>query len=55
MIGKLVFDTHITFMFGRQILDRVVVGNELIELACRENMSCMIFKFDFENEFDFVS
>jgi hypothetical protein len=43
------------FIPQRQILDRVVVLNEIIDLAKRRKDECMLFKVDFERAYDTVS
>lgn len=36
------------FVSGRQMLDRVVVSNELVDYAIKEGKECLLFKEDFE-------
>lgn len=47
VIGKLISNTHIDFVIGRQILDVVLVANEILDYAKREKKNCMLFKVDF--------
>jgi len=42
-------------MGGRGILDNVLIVNEAIHEAKRENKSCIVFKIDFEKAYDYVN
>jgi hypothetical protein len=54
-MGKLISPFQSAFIPQRQILDRVVVLNEIIDLAKRRKDECMLFKVDFERAYDTVS
>lgn len=47
VIGRLVSNSQTAFIPGRQLLNGVLVSNELVDLAKRKNLSCMLFKVDF--------
>lgn len=53
-IGRLVSMSQTTFIPGRQILDRVLVVNELIDLLKRKSKRCILFKVDFKQAYDCV-
>lgn len=55
VLGKLISSCQSAFLPNRQILDRVVVLNELIDLATRRKDECLLFKVDFERAYDTVS
>ncbi|PNX97198.1 cysteine-rich receptor-like protein kinase, partial [Trifolium pratense] len=55
VLGKLISGCQSAFLPSRQIMDGVVVINEIIDLAKRNNTECMIFKVDFERAYDTVS
>lgn len=41
-------------MLGRQILDGVLLTNEIIDFALKNNRSCLLFKVDFAQAYDCV-
>ncbi|CAK8576402.1 unnamed protein product [Lathyrus sativus] len=55
VIGGLVSQCQTTFVLGRKMLEGVVVANEIIDLATRDNKECMSFKVDFEKVYDCVN
>lgn len=46
--------SHNAFILGRQMLDGVLVANEVVDLASKENRGCLLFKVDFEKAYDKV-
>lgn len=55
VIGSLVLENQSTFIPGRYIADGVLLINEIMDMAKRENRGCMNFKVDFEKAYDLVS
>ncbi|XP_045791608.1 uncharacterized protein LOC123886325 [Trifolium pratense] len=55
VLGNLISMCQSAFLPQRQILDGVVVLNEIIDLTKRRKDSCLLFKVDFEREYDIVS
>lgn len=55
MIANLISKIQSTFIPGRKILDGVLVVNEVIEFAKRENNNCVVLKVDYEKAYDNVS
>jgi len=54
IIGKVVSDSHTTFVKGRQILDGILIANEVVDEAKKSNKEVMLFKVDFEKAYDSV-
>jgi hypothetical protein len=52
---KVVRPTQTTFMFGRHILEGVVVLHETIHELHRKKMDEVLFKIDFEKAYDKVN
>lgn len=46
VIGKLVSNCQSAFVSGRNMLDGVVVVNEILDMAKRHNLECMMVKVD---------
>jgi hypothetical protein len=55
VIGKLISKNQTGFVPGRQILDRVLLVNELIDLAKRREDRALLFKVDFEKTYGSVN
>lgn len=55
VLGKVISSSQSAFLPGRQILDRVVVVNELLDLAKKRKDQCLLPKVDFEKAYDSVS
>lgn len=51
VVGKLISETKSTFIKDRNIMDGVVVLNEVIEDARRNNGKRLVFKVDEDNMF----
>jgi hypothetical protein len=54
VMDSLVAPTQSAFLKGRNLVDGVLVVNELVDLAKRQNKQCLIFKVDFEKAYDSV-
>jgi hypothetical protein len=54
VMDRLVAPTQSAFLKGRQLVDGVVVINEVVDLARRNDQSCLIFKVYFEKAYDSV-
>ncbi|MCH96748.1 cysteine-rich receptor-like protein kinase, partial [Trifolium medium] len=54
VIGKLISETQSAFVRGRQILDGIMIANELVDDAKRNNKELILFKVDFEKAYDSV-
>ncbi|XP_050890998.1 uncharacterized protein LOC127096474 [Lathyrus oleraceus] len=55
VIGKLISNKQSKFVPGRNISDGVLVVKEVLGLAKREDMSCLVLKVDYEKAYDIVS
>ncbi|XP_058733478.1 secreted RxLR effector protein 78-like [Vicia villosa] len=55
VISKLVSINQSAFVPGRNILDRVLLINETMDMARREKRGCVVMKVDFEKAYDCVS
>lgn len=54
IIGMLIFKTQTSFIPGRQLLDRVVLVNEIIDFGKRNKRSSLLFKIDFTKAYNCV-
>jgi hypothetical protein len=54
VMDVLVAPTQSAFLKGRNLVDGVLVVNELVDWAKRQNKQCLIFKVDFEKAYDSV-
>lgn len=55
VLGSLIARSQIAFISGRKLLDGVLVANEIVDFATRENKDCLLFKVDFEKSYDMVN
>ncbi|GJY38762.1 cysteine-rich receptor-like protein kinase, partial [Tanacetum coccineum] len=55
VIDSVICPNQSTFIKGRQILDGCLVANEIIRMAKLEDPNLLIFKVDFEKNFDSVN
>lgn len=55
VIGKMVSVKQSTFIHKRNIMDGILMVNEVINLAKREHISCLVMKVDYEKAYDSVS
>ena len=54
VVGRVVSDTQSAFVKGKQILDGILIANEVVDEAKRENKELFMFKVDFEKAYDSV-
>jgi hypothetical protein len=54
VMDSLVNSTQSAFIKGRNLVDRVVVVNEVLDVAKKSRRECMVFKVDFEKAYDSV-
>ena len=54
IIGRVVSETQTAFVKGRQILDGILIANEVVDEAKKNNKELMLFKVDFEKTYDSV-
>jgi hypothetical protein len=55
VMDKLISKNQSAFIKGRLLVDGVLVVNEVVDLAKRAKVKCMIFKVDFEKAYDSVN
>ncbi|XP_058733672.1 uncharacterized protein LOC131605316 [Vicia villosa] len=55
VLSSVVSECQSAFVPGRQLLDGVLVANEVIDLARKDGLGCLLFKVDFEKAYDNVS
>jgi hypothetical protein len=55
VMDKLISSNQFAFIKGRQLVNRVVAVNEIIDFARKGRKECLIFKVDFEKAYDSVS
>jgi exonuclease III len=54
VIGSVISESQSAFIKGRQILDGILVANEVVDEARRQNKELLLFKVDFEKAFDSI-
>ena len=54
-IPFIIDETQSEFIEGRHLLHSVLIANEVIEEAKRNNKSCLVFKVDYKKAYDSVS
>ena len=54
VIGSVTSKDQSAFVKGRQILDGIFISNELVGDACKLKKELVLFKVDFEKEYDSV-
>jgi DUF1009 family protein len=54
VISKIISKTQSAFVKGRQILDGIMIANEMVDDAKRNNKDLILFKLDFEKAYDSV-
>jgi len=54
VMPSIILETQSAFIRGRQILDRILIANELLEDAKRMKKDLLLFKVDFEKAFDSI-
>nr|GEX62448.1 cysteine-rich receptor-like protein kinase [Tanacetum cinerariifolium] len=55
VIGSIIGPNQSAFINGRQILDGCLIANEIIRIARMEDHKLLLFKVDFEKDFDSVN
>lgn len=55
VIGKLIFDSHSSFLPKKGILEGILVLNEVVDFTRRNSKRLFLFKVDFKKYFDLVS
>ncbi|CAK8572701.1 unnamed protein product [Lathyrus sativus] len=55
VLDELISRNQSTFIHGRQMLDKVLIVNEVVDFSTRENKQCLLFKVDFEKAYDKVN
>jgi len=53
-MNTIISDTQSTFMKDRQILDRILIENEVVDEARKLKKDLLLFKVDFEKAYDSV-
>jgi hypothetical protein len=54
VVGSVVSEVQSAFVKERQILDGILVANEVVDDARRNQKELILFKVDFEKAYDFV-
>ena len=54
VMNSIISISQLAFLKGRHLVDGVLIINEVVDLAKRENQECLIFKVDFEKAYDSV-
>jgi len=54
VMNSIISSSQSAFLKGRNLVDRVLVVNELVDYAKRAKRECLIFKVDFEKTYDSV-
>jgi hypothetical protein len=54
VIGTVISDSQSTFVKGKQILDGILIANEVVDEARRCNKEMLLFKVNFEKDYDSV-
>lgn len=55
VLGNFISENKSAFVPGRNLMDGVLVANEIVDYAVKENKSFLIFKFDIEKAYDRVN
>ena len=55
VVGSLVSDFQHVFVWGRQILNAVLIANEVIDSRLKDNLSGFLCKLDIEKAYDHVN
>ena len=54
MISKVIYSRQSAFLEGRGLLDSVLLANKVLEEVKRKKKTCVIFKVDYEKDYDSV-
>src|SRR4051812_11902411 len=52
VLGTIISPCQSAYVSGRQLLDGVLVANEVVDYARKEDMNYLLFKVDFEKAYD---
>ncbi|XP_058775087.1 uncharacterized protein LOC131649341 [Vicia villosa] len=55
VIDSLISVKHNAFIENRNILDGILMVNEVMDMAKREGLNCLVLKVDYEKSYDYVS
>jgi len=55
VMDKLKSINRSVFIQGKLLVDGMVVVNQVVDLARRSEMYCLVFKIDFEKAYDYVN
>ena len=55
VMGKIISQSQSVFVEGRQILDAVLIGNEVVDSTLRRKESDLVCKLDIEKAYDSIS
>nr|GEV60483.1 putative RNA-directed DNA polymerase, eukaryota, reverse transcriptase zinc-binding domain protein [Tanacetum cinerariifolium] len=55
VIGNVISPNQTTFLLGRQIMNKVLIANEIVNVALKSKIEILPFKVDFEKAFDSVN
>jgi len=51
-MNPIISSSQLAFLKGRHLVEGVLTINEVVDLAKRSKMECLIFKVDFEKAYD---
>lgn len=52
VLSSIISNSQSAFVSGREMLDGVLIGNELVDYITKEGRECLLFKVDFEKVYD---
>lgn len=55
VLGSVILEVQSAFVPRRNLLDGVMVANELMDYAIKENKGCLLFKVDFEKAYHMIN
>jgi hypothetical protein len=55
VMDKLISVNRSAFIQGKLLVDGMMVVNQVVDLARRSEMYCLVFKIDFEKAYDYVN
>ena len=54
VMNEIISKSQTTFVKGRNLVDGAMIINEVMDLAKKRNLECLVFKVDFEKFYDSV-